>query len=119
MTTSLPVRAGIFFAAAAVTSIFFIQFCATVFQCGCQEIWGLAATHCNIHNPTARHCPFCVYGALGYSAVFGSMVLAQAAAVFLPGAWTWKIRLLAAMAAFPFVGALLAVLFGLSSGYWK
>ena len=108
---------AIFAAAGAVTSVFFIQFCATVFQCGCQAIWSTGAAHCNIHNATGRHCPWCVYGTTGYAAVYGTMLLSQFALSFLPG-WSWAIRLLASLAAFPVSGAILAVVLGLWTGYW-
>ena len=44
---------GIFLVAAAVTSLFFINFCATVFQCGCQSLWGAAAKLAT--TPTPAH----------------------------------------------------------------
>ena len=59
---SKTVSLGIFLIAAAVTSIFFINFCATVFQCGCQSLWGAAAKMCNIHHARmhgGKGCPWC------------------------------------------------------------
>ena len=112
------VSAAIFVATAAFTSIFFIQFCATVYHCGCQAIWSTGAAHCNIHNPTGKHCPWCVYGTTGYVAVYGSMLAAQAALSFLPN-WSWLPRLAASLAGFPVTGAILALVLGLWTGYWE
>src|SRR5689334_23924999 len=36
--------------AAAITSVFFINFCATVFQCGCAALWSGGDAHCNVHS---------------------------------------------------------------------
>jgi hypothetical protein len=115
----MTVRAAIFLVSAAVTSIFFIQFCATVFQCGCQAIWSTGAQFCNIHSAHGKHCPWCVYGTTGYSIVYGTMLVAQAAISFWPAAWAWAPRLAMALVAFPTVGAVLAVAMGLMTGYWN
>jgi len=119
MGRTLAVRGAIFALAAAVTSIFFIQFCATVFQCGCQALWGDAAKHCNIHAAHGKHCPWCVYGSTGYAIVYGSMLAAQLAASFAPYTSCWGIRLGTAVGVFPLSGAILALIFGAISGYWN
>jgi hypothetical protein len=115
----LAVRAAVFLAAAAFTSVFFIQFCATVFQCGCQPLWAEAARHCNIHNAHGRQCPFCVYGVTGYALSYGAMLAAQAAASFLSYPGHWAIRLSLALAAFPLSGIVVALIFGGIRGYWN
>ena len=111
----------IFLIAATVTSVFFIHFCATVFQCGCQPLWGAADKLCNIHHAHAhggKGCPWCSFGYTGYAAVFGTMLAAQAACVFLPR-WIWQVRLAAALLAFPLSGAILAFVLGTWTGYWS
>jgi len=41
----------IFALSAGVTSLFFINVCATVFHCGCHSLWAGQADMCNIQNP--------------------------------------------------------------------
>ncbi len=121
MTRVHLASAAIFLIAAAVTSIFFIQFCATVFQCGCQALWGNADRFCNIHAAHGRHCPWCSFGNTGYALVYGSMIAVQAALAFLPArwGWGWALRLASSLAAFPAVGTVLAISLGLYTGYWN
>jgi hypothetical protein len=116
---SLAGRGLIFLASAAFTSVFFIQFCATVFQCGCQPLWAEAARHCNIHNAHGRQCPFCIYGTAGYALSYGAMLAAQAAASFWPYSASWVLRLSLALGAFPLSGLFIALIFGLITGYWN
>jgi hypothetical protein len=111
----LWVRLAVFAFAAAVTSVFFIDFCALVFQCGCRSLWAGAAEHCNIHTPNVRHCPFCV---IGGRAIWAIIVAAQAGVAFglrRVGSATLAI---AALLAFPAVGGIAALIAGLSTGYW-
>jgi hypothetical protein len=112
--------AAIFLVAAAVTSVFFINFCATVFHCGCQSLWTTADKYCNIHAAHGKHCPWCVFGYTGYAGVFGSMLAAEAAVAFggVRLGWHWLVRLFGALAAFPVTGSILAVALGLYTGYW-
>ena len=49
----------------------------------------------------------------------GTIVAAQAAISFWPRPMHTGIRLVSAVAAFPVAGALIAVLYGLSVGYWR
>jgi hypothetical protein len=116
--TNLFVKSAIFVVAAAITSVWFINFCAAVFGCGCHSLWAGAAQHCNVHNDLPPHCPWCVQcGVYGLGAYI-AMVLAQAAVVFWPGGLSLTIRALAAVLAFPVVGAFMAVLAGWYTGYW-
>ena len=116
----LAVSSLIFVAAAAVTSALFINLCATIFQCGCQSIWGAGATYCNIHASHGKHCPWCSFGSRGYMLIFGGMLAAQALASFLPlrWGWGWLARLVAAVAAFPATGLVLGLGLGWYTGYW-
>ena len=108
---------AIFVASAAVTSVFFINLCHLVFRCGCDWLWANADKHCNIHNATGKHCPFCSFGYEGYAGIFGTLVVVQALVSFLP-AWPWKTRLAAALAAFPITFGVLALALGKYTGYW-
>jgi len=112
------VRALIFGAAATVTSVFFINLCATIFQCGCQSLWSAADRFCNIHAAHGRHCPWCSFGAEGHAIVYGSMLLTQAVASFGPWFRTPILRLAVALGAFPISGLVLAILFGWITQYW-
>jgi hypothetical protein len=105
--------------AAAVTSLFFIDLCNLIFQCGCGHLWGAQATTCNIHNPTGRHCPWCSVGMTGYSILIGGIILVQMVLGFFPRRWHWTRRLAAALAAFPVVGASEGVSLRIISGYWN
>ncbi|MBM3735689.1 MAG: hypothetical protein FJW39_07870 [Acidobacteria bacterium] len=107
----------VFLAAAAVTSTGFIKVCDWVFQCGCDWLWAAADAHCNIHNKTGKHCPFCSFGYSGYAAIFSTIVAVQAAASFL-FAWSWRVRLAAALLAFPATFIVLALALGKYTGYW-
>ena len=99
-----------------VTSLLFINFCATVFHCGCHSLWAGAAEMCNIHHEGAHHCPWCA-GEPAYA--YAAMVIPQAVISFWSLRWSgWK-RLALALAAFPVFGGMAAVVYGLMSGYWK
>ncbi|MEZ5403840.1 MAG: hypothetical protein R2729_29440 [Bryobacteraceae bacterium] len=112
---------GVFLAGSTVTSLFFINFCATVYQCGCQSLWTTADQFCNIHASHGRHCPWCSFGYTGYVLVYGTMVAAQAVTVFaaVRRGWTWPLQLAATLLAFPAIGLILAVALGLYTGYWN
>jgi hypothetical protein len=117
---SPPVRnAFIFAAAATLTSIFFINLCATIFQCGCQSLWTRADLHCNVHQAIHRQCPWCRYGTAASLLPYGMMLAMQAAVSFSSRSMPAIVRLLAAAAAFPIAGTAIAVLYGLATGYWK
>jgi len=106
----------IFILSATVTSVFFINFCAFVFQCGCHSLWAGAAAMCNIHREGVHHCPWCAHNpAFAYAA----MIVPQALISFWPARCSWKTRLVGALAAFPVFGGIAAIIYGTSSGYWK
>jgi hypothetical protein len=111
----------IFLVAAVVTSVFFINFCATVYQCGCQWLWGDAARFCNIHAEHGKHCPWCAIGPAGGRAVWGAMLCSQAVMAFGGIRWGWSrmARLAASLAAFPASGLVLALVLGWYMGYWN
>lgn len=99
-----------------VTSAFFINFCALVFQCGCHSLWAGADATCNIHVEGMHHCPWC---ASNPAYAFAAMVIPQGLVSFWSLQWTWWKRLAASLAAFPVFGGIAAVVYGLSNGYWK
>src|SRR5512145_547443 len=103
-------KALIFVAAAAVTSALFINFCDLVYQCGCESLWAGAADHCNIHDAESRHCPWCSIGNAGAFAVWGTIIASQAAITFGLPQLGPPARALLALAAFPVVGGILAVI---------
>ena len=108
-----------FVAAAAVTSVFFIDFCAAVFRCGCVSLWRGADVHCNIHTDGVHHCPWCAHGMMASVIPWGLIVAAQAAVSFWPRPMHVGMRLAAALAAFPVAGGIVAVGYGLATGYWR
>ena len=112
-------RTWIFLASAAITSIFFINFCATVFRCGCVSLWSGADAHCNVHIPGPHRCPWCTHGLVASIIPYALIIAAQAAVSFWPKAMPAAARLASAAAAFPIVGALVALVYGLATGYWN
>ncbi len=112
-------RTGVFLAGAALTSLLFINVCDLFYQCGCEAWWASAAAHCNIHNQSGPHCPWCLDGGIRGYIVFGAVLAVQAVGAFRPGEANWWKRLAAVLAALPIVGGLLALAFGLSTGYWS
>jgi hypothetical protein len=66
-----------------------------------------------------KHCPWCIYNGQGFRVAFGLILAAQAAISFLPGKLAWPPRFLIALAAFPAIGAAVAVVYGWVSGYWS
>ena len=112
-------RTLLFIAAAIVTSALFINFCDLVYQCGCESLWAGAADHCNIHDASSRHCPWCSIGTFGVAAVYGTILAAQVAVVFFWRGIGWLPRTVFALLAFPLTGAILALLVGLAKGYWR
>jgi hypothetical protein len=119
MPPSRKARLLTFVAAAVVTSVFFIDLCGFIFSCGCRSLWAGAADGCNIHHAGSRHCPWCSVGLAGGMLVFGAILSAQAAVAFLWTGGDWRMRLIFAIAAFPAAGGAIAVVMGLSMGYWR
>ena len=117
-----PVRRAnvwIFLAAVTVNSAFFINFCATVFQCGCASLWSGADARCNVHLAGAHHCPWCANGLAASIVPWALIAAVQAAVSFWPRPMGVAVRLAAAMGAFPVAGAVISAVYGLASGYWK
>ena len=109
----------LFLAAATVTSVFFIDVCNLIFECGCRSLWAGADAHCNIHQAHVRHCPFCSIGLAGSIGVWGAILAAQAAVMFLPRDGGALRRLAAGVVTFPVVAGVFGLVLGLSFGYWE
>ena len=105
-------------AAATLSTVFFIDFCNWVFQCGCRSLWAGADAACNIHTHGVRHCPWCSVGMSGGIALWAIIVGAQVLIALRFRFVHPYSRLLASFAAFPLVGGVLAVGLGLWFGYW-
>jgi len=110
---------GIFLAAVTVNSVFFINFCAIVFQCGCASLWSGADARCNVHLAELHHCPWCANGLAASMAPWALITAVQAVISFWPRPMWTVVRLVAAMGAFPAAGAVIAWVYGLALGYWK
>lgn len=104
--------------AAAAAAVFFLDLCDLIYRCGCESWWRGAADHCNIQQAGPPDCPWCAAGLAGTVVPFGAIVLAQG--VLALGPWRWGLvpRLMAALLAFPTVGGLVGLGFGLVMGYW-
>jgi len=83
------------------------------------SLWNGADAHCNIHQPGARHCPWCAHGRAASGVPWALIVVVQAVISFWPRPMRVGLRLASAMAAFPIAGALIAVTYAISAGYWK
>ena len=95
--------------ALAVTGIFFVDWCAVVFQCGCRSLWNGIATYCNIHATTGPHCPWCAHPLAGGGVAFAAAVVTQWAAVYRTPTSSFMKRLVLALVAFPLASGLVAL----------
>ena len=114
-----PLKLAMYLGVFAFTAVFAINFCATLFQCGCQTIWQASAAHCNVHHPAGPRCPWCTDGGMGFVVSMVPVFLAQGWAVFRTADWSWKTRLLIALGSFPVVGGILGGIVGWLHGYWN
>ncbi len=104
--------------AAAFTSVFFIDFCNLVYQCGCRSFWAGADAACNIHTHGIRHCPWCSVGRAGGVLIWAIIVGSQFFVAFRSRFSRWYSTALASFAVFPLAGGALAAGLGLWFGYW-
>lgn len=112
-------RALLLGSAAAVTAVFFINFCDLVFRCGCRSLWNGADVACNIHHAAGPHCPWCAIGTAGGVAVFAFIAASHAFVVFSLPRILPVPRIALTFAAFPLTGGVLALILGLVQGYWQ
>jgi hypothetical protein len=73
---------------------------------------------CNIHMTHGKHCPICSHGWQGQAFVMVA-IMAPQLLVSLRMPWTWISRTLAALALFPVMEGLAALVLGLWVGYWS
>lgn len=73
------VAASAVLGAATVFSV--LPLCDLLFACGCTWPWAGGLRHCNIHDASGPHCPWCVYPASADLSL-ATLLVAQAA-----GAW--------------------------------
>ncbi|PYT14291.1 MAG: hypothetical protein DMG59_17730 [Acidobacteria bacterium] len=113
----LAARLSPFLISFAVTCTFYINLCAWIFKCGCRSLWAGADAACNIHALHGKHCPWCSHGQAGYAIVMVLLCAPQLAVSLWPR-WSWPVRIAAAVALFPAIGAVVALAFGWLDGYW-
>ena len=107
-----------FLLALAVTGIFFVDWCAVVFQCGCRSLWSGIATYCNIHATAGPHCPWCEHPLAGDAVAFAAAVVAQWVAVYRTSTPSFVKRFVLALVAFPLASGLVALAQRFVWNYW-
>ena len=117
MSTHWLVRVAVVALGAALTHVFFVQFCDILFGCGCRALWAGADVACNVHNSQPPHCPWCLDGGVYGTGSFGAIIVVQIGLGASPGIGL-AARAIAILAAFPVIGALAGLLAGLLTGYW-
>lgn len=113
---TLLFKALIFAAGVGFTAAFIINWCDLIYRCGCTFQWAGGADHCNIHNPSPPHCPWCSEGGWGAMA-YGFILFVQGVVAFAPGRAGWK-RIVGVFVASPLAAALAGLVIGLWTGYW-
>lgn len=101
----------------AATSLFFINVCAWLFQCGCHSLWAGADLTCNVHAALGRHCPFCSHGMPGYAGVF-VLVCAPQLAAAMWSKWSTTARVALCLGLFPIAMGVVGLGLGWYEGYW-
>lgn len=102
-----------------LTATFAIQFCGLLFGCGCGPLWAQAATHCNIHQHGAKHCPWCVQGGWGFVVSMVPVFTTQAWTAFTRRPFGLFLRAALSLLAVPVVGGILGALVATYQGYWN
>ena len=81
--TSVAKKISPFLISFAITSVFFINFCAWIFRCGCHSLWSGAAAMCNIHAAHGHHCPWCSHGHAGEALIMVLLCAPQLAVALM------------------------------------
>lgn len=102
-----------------MTSVFYINFCNLVYQCGCRSLWNGADAMCNVHSHGVPHCPWCEIGLAGSGGVWAAIVGVQTLIATRSSPMGMLTRTVVSVAAFPVVGGVLALAIGLATGYWS
>lgn len=113
-------RSGFAWAAGAgVAYATLLNVCGILFQCGCRSWWTGAASHCNIHQAHAKHCPWCTLAPEYFWTLFGAFVLTQGVAVWASRRRPVFQQLSLAVGAYLASAALSALVLGFSQHYWN
>ena len=115
----LTPRIGLFLVSAAVAGILLVNFCDWVYQCGCRSLWNGADAHCNVHDPDSPNCPWCEHRPAGDIIPLAAILSVQLGVCFTRRPLGNVSRLVLSLVAFPVVGGLVALVFGLATGYWS
>jgi hypothetical protein len=111
--------AALFAVSGAVTYAFLLNLCHAIYRCGCRSWWSGADELCNVHQPDARHCPWCSYGDAGAALMLALILAPQFALAFWPAALPMRWRAPLMLALFPVAGALVGLGYGWHAGYWR
>jgi len=102
-----------------ISSVFFIDVCDLVFDCGCRSVWAGASTACNIHHTAGPHCPWCAHPLAAGLVAFLAMAAVQTFIVLGPGRAGAKRRFALALLSFPVTAGIVGVVQGFLWDYWK
>lgn len=108
-------------AAIAVSSIFFLDVCGLVFDCGCRSLWAGASSACNIHDPSPEggpHCPWCAHPLTAGAVAFLAAASVQALFLLGPGRLGVPSRFFLALLSFPITAGFIGAVQGLLWDYW-
>ncbi len=97
-------------------SLFFVDWCGVLFQCGCHSLWSGASSLCNIHIGDGPHCPWCKHPLLGGGVAYSVMVLTQ----WLTASRFLRFRFAGRLLISLFASLLLTGIVGIIQGFvWK
>jgi hypothetical protein len=106
-------------AALFASSLFFLDLCGLVFSCGCRSLWSGGAAHCNIHNPSPPHCPWCAHPAAGGAVAVAAIAAVQGWILFRRGRAGLPLRFALALLSFPVTAGLVGRIQGFLWDYWS
>lgn len=114
-------RLWVFLSAAILTSVFFLNLCDAIFDCGCRSAWAGADAHCNYRNAGAGHhrCPWCQMGLVGGVALWGCIVFTQWWVSGITAKYGVISMTAMTLLAFPLTGGFLGLAAGWLFGYWS
>ena len=112
-------RTLLFLGAVALSSALYLNFCDWIYDCGCQAWWSGGVTECNIHDASTHDCPWCSHGFVGGYLPLALVLVGHAAGAFLRYPGGWLTRILVTLLAFPVIGGLTGLAYGLVDGYWS
>lgn len=110
-------RAIVLLFVAGFAAALFTPYCHALFSCGCQGAWAAGSRFCNVHTPGVAHCPWCSTGWWGANLPKALVWMAQSVIVLAPSRLSLKSRLALGLLAFVILGAVVGLIFGLSTHY--